>query len=51
MKEGESKLHNAIKVGTMDQISIAYELMKVVGKLMDSAIGKLSKLAGNKKGV
>lgn len=49
LKEAEAKLSDAIKIGNMDQISVAHGLIEVARKRMDSATEELAKLAAKRK--
>ena len=45
LKEAEAKLSDAIKAGSMDNISVAHGLLEVARKRMDTATDELPKLA------
>ena len=49
LHEAESKLHEAIKTGDMDRISIAHGLLEVARKRMESATNKLCGVASKRK--
>lgn len=49
LKEAVAKLSDAIKIGSMDQISVAHGLIEVAQKHMDSATDELTKLAAKRR--